>query len=207
MPKRNLRSVIGVANGTSPRPRRPSGPARGSVLGDGNGELGAGEYLKEVYGLVRGVPPEIDLAAERALQQFLGAAAEAQLIRSAHDCSDGGLAVTLAECCFRGERGEEIGVDVSLEGVRVASRDALNDAAALFGESASRVVITATSERAAEVLSQARTAGVPARVIGRTGGTAIRIAVSGRTAIDLPVAEARRAWSDAIERYFRKKVA
>ena len=120
------------------------------LLGEGHGELGGSEYLKVVYDLVRGVPPAIDLAAERALQLLLVALADARLIRSAHDCSDGGLAVTVAECCFD-------------------------------------------------------TGG--AAVVGRVGGTAIRIAVGGTDAIDVPVDECERAWSTAIERYFAQKVA
>src|SRR3989442_5387961 len=70
------------------------------MLGDSRGELGGTEYLKVIHGLVRGVPPALDLAAERALQQLLVTLSEERLVRSAHDCSDGGIAVTLAECCF-----------------------------------------------------------------------------------------------------------
>src|SRR6185295_16002959 len=70
------------------------------LLGDGRPELGGSEYLKVVHGLVRGVPPSIDLDRERALQALLVDLAERRLMRSAHDCSDGGIAVTLAESCF-----------------------------------------------------------------------------------------------------------
>ena len=68
------------------------------LLGEGSGELGGSEYLKVVHGLVRGVPPVLTLERERALQTLLVRLAEARLIRSAHDCSDGGIAVALAEC-------------------------------------------------------------------------------------------------------------
>src|SRR5215475_7464456 len=70
------------------------------LLGEGHGELGGSEYLKSMFDLVRGVPPELDLARERALQKLLVALADARLLRSADDCSDGGLAVAVAECCF-----------------------------------------------------------------------------------------------------------
>src|SRR2546423_3124413 len=70
------------------------------LFGEGRGELGGSEYLKVFHDLVRGLPPSLDLDRERALQQLLVALAGQRLIRSAHDCSDGGLAVTLAECCF-----------------------------------------------------------------------------------------------------------
>jgi phosphoribosylformylglycinamidine synthase len=174
------------------------------LLGEGRGELGGSEYLKVMYDLVRGMPPAIELAAERALQQLLVILADDRLIRSAHDCSDGGLAVTVAECCF--DTGG-VGVEVSIAGVEVSRQAATNCAAALFGESASRVVVSASPERVAEVLQRAASAGVPGAVVGRVGGTAIRIAVGGAHAIDVPVAESARVWSTAIERYFVKKVA
>jgi phosphoribosylformylglycinamidine synthase len=174
------------------------------LLGEGRGELGGSEYLKLAYGLVRGVPPALDLKAERALQRLLVGLADKRLILSAHDCADGGLAVTLAECCF-GTLG--VGAQASIDGARV-SRDALvNEAAALFGESASRVVVSAGPDAVTEVLERAAAAEVPARVIGQTGGNLLRIAVGGRAAIDLPVDEGERVWSDAIERYFAKRVA
>ena len=169
------------------------------LLGEGRGELGGSEYLKLVHGVVRGVPPSLDLEAERALQALLVELADARLMRSAHDCSDGGLAVTLAECCFDTEG---IGADVSIDGVAVARADALNRAAALFGESASRVVVSAAPEAADGVVRRASAAGVPARIIGRTGGRSLRIAVGGEMAVDVTLADAERAWSDAIQRYF-----
>ena len=121
------------------------------LLGEGRGELGGSEYLKLVDGSVRGMPPVLDLDAERALQALLVDLAEDRLVRSAHDCSDGGLAVTLAECCFDTDG---IGADVSIERVAVAKAEAINLAAALFGESASRVVVSAAPEAVSEVVKK-----------------------------------------------------
>jgi phosphoribosylformylglycinamidine synthase II len=174
------------------------------LLGEGRGELGGSEYLKLAYGLVQGEPPSLDLQAERALQDLLVQLADARLVRSAHDCSDGGLAVTLAECTFDTAG---IGADVSIDGVNVANDAEVNRAAALFGESASRVVVSVAPDAATEVLKLAKTAGVPARVIGRTGGQELRIAVGGQLAIAVGVSEAERAWSGAVEHYFAKRVA
>jgi phosphoribosylformylglycinamidine synthase len=174
------------------------------LLGDGRGELGGSEYLKAAYGLVQGEPPALDLQAERGLQALLVQLAGARLLRSAHDCSDGGLAVTLAECTFDTAG---IGADVSIDGVNVAGDAEINRAAALFGESASRVVVSVTPDAAAEVLKRAKTAGVPARVIGRTGGQELRVAVGGQLAIAVGVSEAERVWSGAVEHYFAKQVA
>jgi phosphoribosylformylglycinamidine synthase len=168
------------------------------------GELGGSEYMKFVWGAVRGVPPEIDLMAESSLQRLLVDLADARLLRSAHDCSDGGLAVTVAECCF--DTGG-IGADVDIEPAAGPFGDDLDRAAALFGESASRVIVSAEAARVDEVLARAAAAGVPARVVGRTGGSALRIRISGETTIDIPVSEAERVWSSAIERHFARRAA
>jgi phosphoribosylformylglycinamidine synthase len=174
------------------------------LLGEGRGELGGSEYLKVVHDLVRGVPPQLDLEAERALQALLVTLAEDRLMRSAHDCSDGGLAVTIAECAFETVG---IGAEVSLEGVQVSRDATVNVAAALFGESASRVVVSVVPEHVSTVLRHAAAAGVPARVIGQTGGSRLRMAVAGGIVIDQAVDEAERMWSTAIDRYFVQRVA
>jgi phosphoribosylformylglycinamidine synthase len=174
------------------------------LLGEGRGELGGSEYLKVAHGVVRGLPPELDLEAEQALQALLVELANARLMRSAHDCSDGGLAVTLAECAF--DSGG-IGADVSIDAVAVSKSADTNRAAALFGESATRAIVSVEADSTAEVLKRANAAGTSARVIGRTGGDTIRIRVGGETAVTLAVADAERAWSNAVEQYFAKRVA
>jgi phosphoribosylformylglycinamidine synthase len=174
------------------------------LLGEGRGELGGSEYLKVAYDLVQGEPPSLDLRAERALQDLLVQLASEGLVRSAHDCSDGGLAVTLAECTFDTSG---IGADTSIDGVHVANDPEINRAAALFGESASRVVLSVAPEKTTDILNRANEAGVPARVIGQTGGQELRIAVDGHVAIAIDVSEAERIWSNAVEHYFAKRVA
>jgi phosphoribosylformylglycinamidine synthase len=174
------------------------------LLGDGAGELGGSEYLKVLHDLVRGVPPTLDLDAERALQALLVTLADDRLMRSAHDCSDGGLAVTIAECAFESIG---IGAEVSLEGVEVSRAGHVNVAATLFGESASRVVVSVVPEHVTTVLRHAAAANVPARVVGQTGGSRLRLAVAGRIVVDQSVDEAERVWSTAIDRYFAQRVA
>lgn len=154
--------------------------------------------------MVRGVPPRLDLVSERALQALLVTLANQRLVHSAHDCSDGGLAVALAECTF-GTGG--IAAEVSIGSVTVARDASMNVAAALFGESASRVVISTSTDTVTEVLQQAAKAGVPAQVIGETGGNRIRISVAGEVAVDVAIEEAEKAWSDTIGRIFVRKVA
>src|SRR6195256_1191337 len=134
------------------------------LLGEGRGELGGSEYLKVVHDLVRGVPPALDLDAERALQSLLVTLADERLVRSAHDCSDGGLAVTIAECCFDTIG---IGAEISIDAVQIAQDGRGTLAAALPGESASRVVVSVVPEDVTTLVGRAAAAGVPARVIGR----------------------------------------
>ncbi|MSO45292.1 MAG: phosphoribosylformylglycinamidine synthase subunit PurL [Acidobacteria bacterium] len=166
------------------------------LLGDGREELGGSEYLKVMHGLVRGLPPALDLTREAALQRLLVAGASSGLIRSAHDCAEGGLAITLAECCFDTGYGLEAAVPV------VEGTSSFRDIAALFGESASRVVVSIAADRVGEMISLATRSLVPAAVIGRVGGERIRLTIDGRIVIDEPLADAEDRWSTAIERYF-----
>jgi phosphoribosylformylglycinamidine synthase len=167
------------------------------ALGENLGELGGSEYLRAMHALVQGQPPALDLATERALITFLVRAAAERLLQSAHDCSDGGLAVTLAECAF--DTGG-IGLDVDV-------KDAGGVLPTLFGETASRAVVSIRREHVGRVLALAAELGVPAARIGRTGGSRIRIAVDGVRAIDNSVEEAERLWTDALGRYFARRAA
>jgi phosphoribosylformylglycinamidine synthase subunit PurL len=172
------------------------------LLGDGGEELGGSEYLKVVHGLVKGLPPKLDLGREAALQRVLVKGAATGLIRSAHDCAEGGLAVTLAESCFDTGLGAVVDVP-AVEGAVAA----FADIATLFGESASRVVVSVDSARTAELEALATEADVPVAVIGRVGGNRIRIAIDGREVIDEPLADAERVWAGAIEQYFESRRA
>jgi phosphoribosylformylglycinamidine synthase subunit PurL len=174
------------------------------LLGVDRGELGGSEYLKVVHDVVRGMPPALDLNAECALQALLVTLADEGLARSAHDCSDGGLAVTVAECCFDTSG---IGATISIDAPQVARDAGVNVAAALFGESASRVIVSVVPEELTRVIERAAAAGVPAKVVGQTGGNRLRIVVAGQVVIDQSVDEAERVWSNAIEQHFAKRVA
>ena len=172
------------------------------LLGDAAPELGGSEYLKRVHGRVEGLPPALDLECERALQRLVAGAAADALIESAHDCAEGGLAVTLAECCFQSGG---IGVDAAISGP--SGGDDLAVAAALYGESASRVVVSVAAGREADLLARAAELGVSAQPIGRTGGERCRIAVGGAAAIDATVAELERLWDRGLARHFEDEAA
>ena len=172
------------------------------LLGETQGEFGGSEYLKVMHGLVRGVPPRLDLEREAALQRLLVRGVSDGLVRSAHDCAEGGLAVTLAECCFN----TGFGADADIPAIDAGASE-FGEMAALFSESASRVVVSIDPSRVGELRAFAAEAGVPLAIIGRVGGHRLRVAVAGRGVIDEPVADAERLWSDAIGSYFESQRA
>jgi phosphoribosylformylglycinamidine synthase len=163
------------------------------LLGEDRGELGGSEYLKTVHGLVAGDAPALDLDRERALLALITGAIGDGLIRSAHDVSDGGIAVTLAECCF-----DTGGIGAAVDLLQVVE---------LFSESASRIVISVEASKEQDLLARAAAAGVPARRIGTTGGNRLTVTVNGSAAIDVAVSDAEQIWTTAIEGYFRRAVA
>jgi phosphoribosylformylglycinamidine synthase subunit PurL len=165
------------------------------LLGDNLGELGGSEYLASVHETVAGRPPALDLKREAALQALVVKLIRDGCIESAHDCSEGGLAIALAECTF-----DSGGIGVSADLTAVASEAGFAVNATLFGESASRIVISAASHHLDTVMTAAETAGVTAREIGRVGGENIRLSVNGVVAIDSAVSVAEQAWATAIEK-------
>lgn len=149
------------------------------LLGETREELGGTAYLEAIHGLVAGLPPQVDLGRERAVQQCCLEAIRRGLLRSAHDCSDGGLAVALAESCIAGGVGARITLPEVWAGLRPD--------AVLFGESQSRIVVSVAPDRAAELEALAARHGVPCYRLGTVGGTALEI--SGLLAVDVPVLE------------------
>jgi len=141
------------------------------LLGDCTPEIGGSEYLSVVHGTAAGRPPECDLQRERAVIATLLGAIRAGVVSSAHDCSDGGIGVALAECIM-GNRDEMLGADVDL-----AAWDGMPVRALLFGEGQGRIVVS--SGDAARVLEIAAANGVPARAIGtvmpRESGLTVRM--------------------------------
>ena len=167
------------------------------LLGENRAELGGSEYLKSVHRMVRGVPPDLDLAREAALQRLVVECIASGVIRSAHDCAEGGFAVALAECCFDSGLGVSVEVPAVDPGTPVFA-----DVATLFGESASRIIVSVPPGRVSDLLAKASAASVPAASIGHVGGDRIRVSIDGRPALDESLAESERIWSTGIERYF-----
>ena len=138
------------------------------------------------------------------MQRLLIEAATEGLLESAHDCAEGGLAVTLAECCFDGDG---IGVAVDMPAQTIDGRPDLSLVATLFGESASRVIVSVAEQQADTVMTRAAQAGVPATILGRTGGARVHVSVDGTAVIDMPVAVAEQIWTTGLSRYFGSRAA
>ncbi|WP_067433864.1 phosphoribosylformylglycinamidine synthase subunit PurL [Nocardioides jensenii] len=149
-------------------------------LGATREELSGSEWAHVVHGHLGGRPPLVDLAAEKALSQLLVEAVG--LVTSAHDLSDGGLAVALAESALR----NGIGAAVAVQG------DAFVD---LYAESAARAIVTVPDASADALVALAEKHGVPLTPLGRTGGAGISVeGPAGDTLFDVPVEEIRAAW-------------
>ena len=137
------------------------------LLGREEPELGGSEYLRFIHGKVAGRPPHLDFKLERAVQNACRTGIRRGLIRSAHDVSDGGLAVALAECCISGPRG--------VLGANVEIKDKARPDVMLFGESASRILVSVAPEDVDKMLTIARELGAPARAIGTVDGSVLAI--------------------------------
>ncbi len=135
------------------------------LVGETRGWLGQSMYLRDVAGREEGAPPPVDLAAERRNGDFVRSLIVSGRTRTAHDCSDGGLAVALAEMAMAGGIGATI--DALPGGVPAT--------AALFGEDQARYVVAVAAGEVAAVLAEAKAAGVPALRIGTTGGDALTL--------------------------------
>ena len=165
-----------------------------SQLSSYNG-LGASEYLELVHGLVRG-KPSIDLDMEKRVQRCCLEAIRRGFIKSAHDCSEGGLLVTIAESCITGDigfKGEGWKVPARRTSSLAGEKGRLD--AAFFGEHQSRVVVSMSGDSAVKLSKVARKWQVPLTLLGRVGGK--RLVVDSY--LDLPLAKMERAWRDGLK--------
>jgi phosphoribosylformylglycinamidine synthase len=155
----------------------------GCAATSGAAALAGSEWLVARTGALRGSAPAIDLDAEARLQKLVLELARARLLQSAHDVSDGGLAACLAECCTVAPERFGARIELRAEGTKV---DAL---AVLFGEAASRVVVSTRTDAVDRVLQLAAAAGVPATRIGDTGGDALAISAPPLGSLSVPLVE------------------
>ncbi len=168
------------------------------VAGETRDELGGSVLWEALHGFLGGAPPRVDLVVERRLVDFLVAGAERALLRSAHDCSQGGLGVALAEVAMGGpyaETGFGLDIDLTAYGLGLAAVELL------FSESQGRAVITCSPERAAAVVALAQELSVPIARVGTVGGRGGVVGVRLRDArVEHPVDRLREVYFSGLPR-------
>ena len=185
------------------------------LLGDSAAWMDGSEYQKTAYGVVAGRIPDVDLELEVKLQARLRAAIEARLLRSAHDCSDGGLAVALAECCVfsgsnggaqtvepeaprPGRSGRFLGAEVDLGSAEAVTGAHGRPDLALFGEAPTRVIVSCAPDKVAEL--EAVLGDLPHRTAGRVTGADLRCTMDAKELFAVPVSELHSAYESLPER-------
>ncbi len=167
-----------------------------ALLGVTKDDLSVSEYAQTIAGhstddlIANGRIATIDLELERRIQDVILKLADEMLLGSAHDCSDGGLAVTIAECCFSSLNREAIGANISLES------NGLSNEAVLFAESPSRIVISFAPENLDRVKEIA--GDVPFAVIGSVEDDVLKISIDSERIVDLSVSDLEGVWESSL---------
>lgn len=157
------------------------------LLGDTKAEIGGSEFQYVVHGVTEGRPPQIDLAVEKRLHETVLSAIQQGLVASAHDLSEGGLAVALAESCISGNLGVEVSFKSELRGD-----------IALFSESQSRILLSVSPDNAAQLEQWISDQSVPYQVLGTVKGTDLTLKHNDQQVINAPITQLEKVWKDAI---------
>jgi phosphoribosylformylglycinamidine synthase len=157
------------------------------LIGENRNELGGSEYLKRIHGLKTGDAPELDMRLEKSVQEVCVDLIKKGLVKSAHDCSEGGLAVSIAESCIKGNMGANINI----------SEDFRTDAV-LFGESQSRIVVSCQKTKSKLIEKILKTKKLPYKVLGKTGGKNLDIKINEKKLISLSVEKISEIWNNSI---------
>jgi phosphoribosylformylglycinamidine synthase II len=170
-----------------------------ALLGTTADDISISEYAATIEGrstpqmIANGAVPKMDLQVEAVVQKVCLAAAEAGLIASAHDCSDGGLAVAIAECCFSSLNHSAVGADVSL-------KDSLPTPSSLFSESPSRIIVSFPESSRASLEEIAARLNCPFSVIGKVGGGRLRISHADQEVISIDIQQLETAWRNSLSK-------
>jgi phosphoribosylformylglycinamidine synthase subunit PurL len=164
------------------------------LLGENKEHIGASEYLHTIHNMTRGTVPPLDLAVESRLQTTLLTLIQQGCIKSAHDCSEGGVAVALAECCIANQRRQV--------GARIAISDSMRPDALLFGETQSRVIVSVSPEQLGRVIEHCRASRQPVQQIGTVGGDELVI----NNLINCTIAQMNDSWYNALGRIMERVV-
>ncbi len=156
-------------------------------------ELGGSEYLKVLFDRNEGKPPVLDRKHEKQVQEFCLELIQKGLIQSAHDCSEGGLAIAVAESCFSAKE-EALGATLELEST-------LRGDALLFGETQSRIIISFPEELTDQIEGLALSYPVDFSLIGKTGGSQFTVSINGQEYIKQDIESAKEIWKTSLGRY------
>ena len=156
-------------------------------------ELGGSEYLKVLFDKTEGKPPVLDRKNEKQVQEFCLELIQKGLIQSAHDCSEGGLAIAIAESCFAAPE-EALGAKLELEST-------LRGDTLLFGESQSRIVISFPEELTEQIENLALSYHVDFSLIGVTGGSQFTVSINGQEYIKQEIESIENIWKTSLGRY------
>ena len=156
-------------------------------------ELGGSEYLKVLFDRNEGKPPVLDRKHEKQVQEFCMELIQKGLIQSAHDCSEGGLAIAVAESCFSAKE-EALGATLELEST-------LRGDALLFGETQSRIIISFPEELTDQIEGLALSYPVDFSLIGKTGGSQFTVSINGQEYIKQDIESAKEIWKTSLGRY------
>jgi len=171
------------------------------LLGDNREELGGTEYLKIVHKMVKGFPPRCDLEAEKNIQNACMSGIEKGFIKSAHDCSDGGIAIALAESCITDPE-KSLGASVSLE-------DEIRLDSLLFGETQGRIVVSLEQRNLDKFTEISKQFGIKPKIIGRVGGKNFNIEAKGRNNkkvnVEQPIDMIKNIWKSSLKNALQVK--
>ncbi|GAF69882.1 unnamed protein product [marine sediment metagenome] len=167
------------------------------LLGENTGDLSASEYLYVIHKLKKG-NLQIDIEREKAVQEACREAIESGIVNSAHDASEGGLAITLAESCIT-DKSKMIGAAIKLDAADNIRKDAM-----LFGEAPSRIVVSLARDKLSFLEKIAKKHNIPYEILGTTGGKNFSVQYGEAAKIDLPLAALSDAWRNAIPRRLQK---
>ena len=163
------------------------------LIGFTKEELGGSEYLKVLFDRNEGKPPVLDRKHEKQVQEFCLELIQKGLIQSAHDCSEGGLAIAVAESCFSAKE-EALGATLELEST-------LRGDALLFGETQSRIIISFPEELTDQIEDLALSYPVDFSLIGKTGGSQFTVSINGQEYIKQDIESAKEIWKTSLGRY------
>jgi len=163
------------------------------LVGETKAELGGSELQYVMQGAPAGRPPEIDLATEKKVLETVLTAIQKGLVASAHDLSEGGIAVAVAESCISGRLGAQVALTSELRADHL-----------LFSESQSRILLSAKPEQAAALQALLTEQGVVNTQVGTVQGNSLTISINGKVGIQAPVQQLEKVWKDAIPCLMKK---